>query len=218
MEIKGNLSLAVGITITAILVLAIGVAVAAPLVAGPVYLPYVPKQPTYTPTVTPTPTRTPTPTPTRTSTPVVTNPIVNPGFDSGAVGWVFSSNQGDPILVSPFSRSPSFSAALGNGNHNRAASISQQFTVPFNNYNLQYWKYIQSFEQCGSPYDVVRAYVNSVQVDSFNVCSGLNSLNWTKQIVNLVSYRGQSIVFRLEFTSDGSDSSWFYVDDFSFIP
>lgn len=217
MNRKGNLPFAVLITIIALLVLAIGAGVAAPLVGGPVYLPLVPKQPTYTPTVTPTPTRTITPTPTRTATPVVSNPIVNPGFESGSVGWVFNSN-GAPILNSPFAHSGSYSAALGNGTNNRAASISQQFTVPLNNYNLRYYKYIQSSEICGPAYDVVRAYINSAQVESFDVCSALSSTNWTPQILNLVSYRGQSIVFRLEFTSDNNTPSFFYVDDFSFIP
>jgi hypothetical protein len=217
MVIKGNFSLAVGITITAILVLAIGVAVAAPLVGGPVYLPYVPKQPTYTPTVTPTPTRTPTATPTRTATLVVTNPIANPGFESGSVGWVFNSN-GAPVLNSPFARTGTFSAALGNGTNNRVASISQQFTVPFNNYNLRYYKYLQSSEICGPKYDAVGAYINGVLVETIDVCSTFSSTNWTPQVLNLISYRGQSIVFRLEFTSDNNTPSFFYVDDFSFIP
>jgi hypothetical protein len=213
---KENASIALILTAAILLIMVIGVTWAAPLVAGPVYLPLVPKQPTYTPTVTPTPTRTPTPTPTRTATPV--SPIVNPWFEDGSTGWVFQSNQGDPVRVSPFAHSGSFSAALGNGEDNRIASISQQFKVPFNSYNLQYWKNIQSLETCGLAFDVVRAYVNGVQVDSFNVCSGLNNLDWTKQILNLVSYRGLNIVFRLEFTSDDNTASYFYVDDFSFIP
>jgi hypothetical protein len=217
-SIKGNLSIAMAVMLAVVLILAIGGAWAAPLLAGPVYLPYVPKQPTYTPTATPTPTRTPTPTPTRTATPVVTNPIANPGFENGSTGWVFQSNQGDPIRVSPFAHSGSFSAALGNGNHNRVASISQQFTVPFNNYNLQYWQYIQSNEVCGTPFDVVTIYINGANFQSFNVCSGLNSLDWSRAIINLISYRGDTIVFRMEFTSDGNTQSFFYVDDFSFIP
>lgn len=211
----GNASIAVVLVVLAV-ILAIGAAWAAPMLAGPVYLPYVPKQPTYTPTATPTPTRTPTPTPTRTATPIVTNPIVNPGFENGSTGWVFNSN-GAPILNSPFAHSGEFSAALGNGTNNRVASISQQFTVPFNNYNLQYWKYIQSIETCGS-FDVVRAFVNNVQVESFSVCSALSDLKWTKQILNLISYRGKPIVFRLEYTGNSTIPSTFYVDDFSFIP
>ena len=204
-------------TLVAILVLGVGLVWASPLVDGGVYMPLVMKgYPTATPTITPT--VTPTATPTRTPTP--TNPpppavIVNPGFEQND-GWTFQSNQGDPIRVSPFAHSGSFSAALGNGNNNRIASIAQQFTVPYDYYNIQYWKYIQSIELCGVRYDFVTAYVNGIAVDSFNVCQDLSSTQWTKQITNLRNYRGQTIVFRLEFRSDGNTPSYFNVDDFSF--
>lgn len=215
---KMKLSFASVSVLFAMLVLGVGLVWAAPLVDGGVYLPLIMRDyPTPTPTNTPTATSTPTqtPTPTRTQTP---SPIVNPGFEQGQVGWTFQSNQGDPIIVSPFAHTGSFSAALGNGNNNRIASIAQQFTVPNNQYNLQYWQYIQSVEVCAANRDYVTVNVNGIYFTSLDICQALSRYDWTKASFNLQSYKGQTIVFRMEFRSDGNTQSFFNVDDFSFVP
>ena len=217
---KIKLSFASVSVLFAMLVLGAGLVWASPLVDGGVYLPLIMRNyptptPTNTPTVTPTPTQTPTPT--RTPTPTPTNPpspIDNPGFEQGQTGWTFQSNQGDPIVVSTFSHTGSFSAALGDGRNNRIASIAQQFTVPFNQYNLVYWQYIKSVKLCG---DYVTVYVNWIQFISRDICNAINPV-WSKASFNLQSYRGQTIDFRMEFRSDGNTPSFFYVDDFTFVP
>lgn len=216
---KIKLSFASVSVLFAMLVLGAGLVWASPLVDGGVYLPLIMRNyptptPTNTPTVTPTPTQTPTPT--RTPTPM---PIVNPGFEQGQVEWIFQSNQGDPIVVSTFPHPPgSFSAALGNGKNNYIASIAQKFTVPNDQYNLQYWQYVQSTEACGVLYDSVTVYVNEIQFTSLDICQALSRFNWTKASFNLQNYRGQDIDFRMEFRSDGKTPSFFYLDDFSFVP
>jgi hypothetical protein len=221
---KIKLSFASVSVLFAMLVLGAGLVWASPLVDGGVYLPLIMRNyptptPTNTPTVTPTPTQTPTPT--RTPTPTPTNPpspIDNPGFEQGQVDWIFKSNQNDPIVVSPFAHTGTHSAALGNGKNNYIASIAQQFTVPNNQYNLQYWQYVQSTEVCGVLYDSVTVYVNGIQFTSLDICQALSRLDWTKASFNLQSYRDQTIDFRMEFRSDGNTPSFFYVDDFTFVP
>lgn len=214
---KMKLSFASVSVLFAMLVLGVGLVWAAPLVDGGVYLPLIMRDyPTPTPTNTPTATSTPTQTPTPTHTPTP-SPIVNPDFEQGQVGWTFQSNQGDPIIVSPFAHTGSFSAALGNGNNNRIASIAQQFTVPFNQYKLQYWQYVQSVEDCGVPYDYVTVYVNEIYFTLLDLCK-TPIPSWSKASFNLQSYKGRDIVFRMEFRSDGNTPSLFYVDDFSFVP
>lgn len=189
------------------------------VLAGPYTVRAILAQTLYLPIVmraeaTPTPTATPTATPTR--TPTQTPPpraIVNPSFEQGTTGWVFD----DDAYVSPvWAYNGIYSAVLGDGEHNDRASIAQQITVPYNQYNLQWFQKTQSNEICSAgTFDKLTIYINGNEFDEYKICSGLNGVdNW---IVNLVSYRGETIVFRLEFSSDDTTQSWVYVDDFSFI-
>jgi hypothetical protein len=205
-----------GLTLSLVmLALVSGIAAAAIWANGPTYLPLIMLYPTYTPTPTPTATLTPTPTRTPTRTPTVpAQSIINPSFEQGTNGWVVNPSN---LIVTGIAYNGVRSAELGNGAHNRVASIAQQFTVPSSTPKLQYYQLIYSEEQCGQRYDYVTVYINSSEFTSFNLCSALTG-NWSKGVFNLNAYGGQTVTFRMEFRSDGNTISKFNVDDFSFVP
>ncbi len=206
----------------AILLLTFGSALA----LGPrpikLYIPQVYRtDPTATPTLTPTPTptRTPTPTatPTRTATPVP-GEIKNSGFESSpdhCNGWVCTSNQGDSVVTDDRAYNGNWSAGLGNGANNRVASISQQINVPNDRYMLEYFQYVNSNELCNGKFDYITIYINGMYFTDYNICRDFNG-NWNRFLLNLISYRGDTIVFRMEFHSDGNVATYVYEDDFSF--
>jgi hypothetical protein len=200
----------VGFTFSLIMLAAVsGIALAAIWAGGPTYLPLIMRYPTYTPTSTPTPTRTPTPTAT-----IPVQAIVNPSFEQGSTGWVVQPSN---VIVTGIAYNGIRSAELGNGAHNRVASIAQQFTVPPPAPKLQYYQLIYSDETCGQRFDYVTVYINNSVFTSFNICSALTG-NWSKGVFNLNAYAGQTVTFRMEFRSDGNTVSKLNVDDFSFVP
>ena len=180
------------------------------ILANTLYLPIVLRaEPTLTPTPTATPTRTPTPTVTQ-----LPSPIKNPGFEQGENGWTFS---GEAYVTDDWAYNGHYSAALGDGTNNHHAAIAQQFTVPYNQYNLRYYQYTNTNEICGSvKYDYIIIQIDGSGIQTNNVCRDFNGTSsW---IINLVNYRGKTVVFRMEFISDDNIGSKAYVDDFSFIP
>lgn len=180
------------------------------ILASTLHLPLVLKAeptPTPTPTLTPTPTKTPTPT----QPPAQ---IVNPSFEQGKTGWVFG---GSADVTTAWAYNGIYSAALGNGNNNRTASIAQQFTVPYDTYNLRYYQYTLTNEICGSTFfDYIIISINGAGIQTNNICRDFNGVNnW---VINLINYRGETVVFRMDFYSDDNIGSTAYVDDFGFIP
>jgi hypothetical protein len=200
---------AAGFVFLAVLLFQLGPASA--LLVNKLYLPQVYRT---DPTATPTPTRTPTPTPTRTPAP---KSFDNPGFEDGNTGWVFQSNQGDDVRTNNTAYNGNWSSDLGNGNHNRVASISQEITVPTDRDEVRYYRRSNSNEICGNRYDYISIFIDGVKVDGYNICRDLNTGNgWQVQFIDLSSYRGETVVFRMEFRSDQAITSTVYVDDFSF--
>jgi len=180
------------------------------ILANSLYLPVILKsEPTLTPTPTATPTRTPTPTATK-----LPSPIVNPSFEQGENGWVFD---GEAYVTGKWDHGGDYSAALGDGTNDHFAAIAQQFTVPYNLYNLEWWQNTSTNEICGSvKWDYVIIMIDGVGIQTNNVCRDFNGVdNW---VVNLVNYRGRTVVFRMEFNSDDNIPSTVYVDDFEFVP
>jgi hypothetical protein len=129
-------------------------------------------------------------------------------------GWVFQPSYAS-VVVSGFAFNGNYSARLGNGSNNWQSSISQQITVPFNSYNLTYYQFINSNEQCTGKYDYVSIYIDGSKFTDYNICEALNG-GWNKNVQNLISYRGQTVVFRMQFNSDASISTLLYVDSFGF--
>lgn len=188
------------------------------VLASTLYLPLVHRS--APPTATPTPTPTRTPTPTATQKPME---IVNPGFEQKSYGWVVYSSQGDSVISNERAYNGHYSAELGNGNDDRFTYISQSFTVPYDEYYLTYWQYTDTNETCDpeDQYDdTIIIYVDGEQLpggSKYEICEVLG-VGWSKNVHNLISKRGQTIVFRIEFHSDFAISSEVFIDDFDLIP
>lgn len=148
------------------------------------------------------------------------NPIVNPGFESGPMGWTQYSANGWPLIVQASQlpsgvtpRGGNWAAWLGGAN-NETAYVQQQVTIPTSAPVLRYWYWIGSQDTCGFDFATVR--VNSTAVRTHNLCSANNTGGWIQGSVNLGSYANQTVQLRFQVTTDGSLNSNFFLDDVSF--
>ena len=142
--------------------------------------------------------------------------FMNPGFESGTDGWVVQSNQGDNLVSTANARSGVRSAALGNGSDYRLASIAQQVEVPQQAYVATYFQWVESLELCASNNNRVTVIVNGQPYQHYNICQDSDNGKWVEIKIYLAPYRGQTVVFRLEFESSTILNNYLYVDDFSF--
>lgn len=147
------------------------------------------------------------------------NPIVNPGFESGATGWTQYSthgwtlilNSGYPTGVTP--HGGSWLVWLG-GDYDEISYIQQQVTVPASTPYLSYWHWIASQDSCG--YDFGGVLVNGTVVSVYNLCSSQNTGGWVKHVVNLSAYANQSVTLQIRTEMDSSLNSNLFVDDVAF--
>ncbi len=157
--------------------------------------------------------------------------IVNPGFEQGTVGWTYFVDVGNPILTKTLAHSGYWSAELGAYYapsdsdpfaYVRRAYIQQKIYVPLNGSVLKYWEYIVTDEtDCLTNFgDFVTVYINNTAILRTSICSpsGVQTIPWRPSQIDLDSYAGKWVFFRLEYTSDNTLPSDYYVDDFSFIP
>lgn len=164
--------------------------------------------------------------------------LLNGDFESGSIGWTFFNDFGDPILQIDFPRSPTHSARLGilwtdpdnDPSYPRVAYISQPIYVPTDRPILSYYEFINSLEEpvvtepapgtC-SQFEVigdwVYVYIKSTLVRKISLCTAVNTPDWTQQQIDLSSYIGSWITLKIEFRSDSTVSSNYYVDDFSLV-
>lgn len=141
--------------------------------------------------------------------------FANHSFESGTSDWVVQSNQADQVVTTAAARSGVRSAALGNGNNFRVASIAQQVTVPQQEYVVAYYQWVESLELCPSN-NRVMVYINGNPYQHYNICGDSNNGKWVKIRIHLAPYKGQTVVFRLEFESSSILNNFLYMDDFSF--
>lgn len=147
--------------------------------------------------------------------------IGNPGFENGYAGWAFKSTDGGyDIRSQAQAHSGSYSAALGNGNGGREASITQNMIVPAGRPKLQFWEYMVSGDYCdsGESYDYVRVLVNGSKLLSFPVCENSDNGRWLARELDLSGYVGLTVQVSVYFRSDLALESFYYVDDFAFVP
>lgn len=187
---------------------------------GPVYLPFVNKKAQHWPP------------------PAPGNEILNPGFESGATGWTFFVDVGDSIIDSSLARTGLNSAQLGifvdqlspdpfEPSFLRTASVRQKVFVPPGKPLIQFYQYVYSLENhdpdTGQCYqaevlgDWVRVYLNFGLVDKISLCDLFNSQGWTLRQYDLTGFEGRWIELKVEFKSDSTISSDYYLDDFSFV-
>jgi len=141
--------------------------------------------------------------------------FTNPGFEYGAVGWVVQTNQGGDVVTTEAAHTGQWSAGLGNGTSSRLASISQQVNVPQQAYVATYFQRVDSQESCPGN-NRVMVYINDQPYQHYNFCQDSNNGEWENKKIYLAPYKGQTVVFKLEFKSSTILNNFLYVDDFYF--
>ncbi len=199
--------------------------------------------PTWTPSATLTPSSTPLSSPTPTSTPlphsflpsvqhnwsdpcsapsptpVPAGTVPNGGFESGPVLWNEYSQRGFDLILhrNDLGAPPhqgNWAAWLG-GLHNEVAYIEQQVTVAASKPYLSFWHIIASEEPSCGP-DFGRVLIGGDVVALYELCAGNETGGWTKQVINLKAYKGQTVNLRFRILTDGSDYSSWYLDTVGF--
>jgi hypothetical protein len=167
---------------------------------------------TRTATVTRTATNTPTQTATATVTPIPDIPLPNGGFEAGRDPWLFSD----------FGVVRTQNGANGSGwfvivSSQFGGSIGQDVQVPASHPYLAYYQQRVSFSfSC----DVQsRLIVAGNVVDSWTFCGAQDSRQWSRRVVDLSAYAGQtvSVVFTIDQSNnadpDDTDLDGWYLDD-----
>lgn len=152
-------------------------------------------------------------------TPVVEIPNWN--FEEGRKFWTESSSNGWDLIVNTippgiYPHSGDWLAWLG-GDHNEVSEIKQEISVPFNNAVLYYWSWIKSDEDCGGQLDYVEIVIDETDViDTYDLCYPNNTNGWKQNSLDLTSYAGKEIEFKIRVQTDGSILSELFLEDFQF--
>jgi subtilisin family serine protease len=133
------------------------------------------------------------------------NPLINGDFEQGpGVGWTEYSSNGFPLILE-FNPGAAHSGnwgvwLSGVSDANETAHISQQVTIPSNQFYLNYYYVIDSYvNSCTQDYFNVK--INNTTVRTDNLCQANNTANWTHGSVNLSAYTGSTVTLMFEVTS-----------------
>ncbi len=147
-------------------------------------------------------------------------PLDNGDFEQGATGWAQSSSNGVPIILhiseddDMVVHGGEWGAWLG-GLNSETSVISQEVTVPANQPYLAFYYRINSADICG--FDYGRVLINAQVVKSYNLCQSGNMGDFARNVINLTSYAGQTVMLKFQTTSDSSGISNLFIDDVSFV-
>jgi hypothetical protein len=171
-----------------------------------------PEPPTPTPTAT-TPPASPTPTATTSPTPLPA--ILNPGFELGDNGdWTtYSQGNYQTIYQSTGAHSGNWLAWLG-GADNEIGYVEQTVYVPADKPYLTLWLWIYSEDVCG--YDYMSYLANSTPFFNYSLCAQNNTNGWVPHAMDLSAFAGGPVTIQVRATTDSSDQSSLYLDDFAF--
>jgi hypothetical protein len=156
------------------------------------------------------------------------NSLVNPGFEDGDTGWTFFYDNGNPIRTTSLAHTGAWSAELGASYdpanpvaYPRRAYIQQMVYIQPATPVLQFWEYIVSDEtSCLSFFgDFVAITIDGQELARASICSPVEGqpVPWTIRQVDLSAYTGKWVRLRIEYTSDSTLPSDYYVDDFAFL-
>ena len=142
------------------------------------------------------------------------------GFEDGGVGWSEYSRLGRRVITDDLpdgitARSGEWVAWLA-GDNAELSYVQQSAAVSPASPYLAYWHWIDSVDYCY--YDFGGVTVNGVdRVEEYDLCSAKNTGGWVRRVVDLSSYAGQSITFRIWAETDWSLRSSLFIDDVSFV-
>jgi trypsin len=181
---------------------------------------------TATPSLTRTPTRTvrptapPPPSRTPTAVPAWALAMGNGDFESGRDGqWQESSSNYAHVIeeiavVSP--RSGRFLAWFG-GSDEETTRLSQTVKVPVDAPYIRLYYQLKSAEECGMVWDSVDFAIDGSVLATIELCSKNASLKWKAYTLDVSAYKGDTVEFVIEATTDITIPSDFWVDDVGFV-
>jgi uncharacterized repeat protein (TIGR01451 family) len=147
------------------------------------------------------------------------NAIANGDFEQGHVAWTEFSSHGWDIISNAFPgtvtpHSGAWASWLG-GEYDDISSLQQQVAIPAGQPSLVYYHWIGSQDDCG--YDYAGVLINSTVVDSYTLCSAVQTGGWVTHSVSLAAYAGQTVTLTLQVETDSSFNSNLFVDDVSIV-
>ena len=156
--------------------------------------------------------------------------LLNPGFESGNNGnWTLSTSTSHTVITTVSNPAAphggSYQASLGyyNGTYYNSETdyISQTVTIPSaaTAATLNFWYYIKTQETTTSTaYDKLTVTVENSSGTVLSTLVTLSNLNktssWTQKTgLNLLSYKGQTVVIKFKAVTDSSLGTAFALDD-----
>ena len=146
--------------------------------------------------------------------------VANGDFEAGRSGWVefedssffdfpLIVNQRDlPTAIRPYNGD--WVAWLG-GESDLISYIEQVVTILQANPQLTYWHWIDSIWGCeANTYGGV--YFNGTLVEQYPLCSATDTGGWVKRTVDLSTYAGQTVTFRMLSQTGTDNFSSLYID------
>ncbi len=166
--------------------------------------------------------------------------IANADFEAGTMGWEFYVDVGNPILSTAQAHSPQHSAELGQSfnltdpqAYIRRAYVQQWIWVPAGRTYLHYWELVTTDEDPLDPppnppvcstflgdHVKIRVLNFGVTVKDTSLCAHKDGENivpgvWTEGSVDLSTWADHWVQLRIEYTSDATMPSDYYLDDLS---
>ena len=148
------------------------------------------------------------------------DPLENGDFEQGAVAWTEFSSLGAPLILhlddeeDMVTHGGSWAAWLG-GLDGESSELTQEVTVPPDQPYLAYYYLLNSADGCG--FDFAGVSVDGVEVQSYDVCEATSMVTFGRNVIDLSSYAGETVVLGFTMVTDGGLVSSFFVDDVSFV-
>jgi hypothetical protein len=151
--------------------------------------------------------------------PVCDERIVNGGFEAGSTGWSQTSGRGSDLIDDYYPYSGNWGAYLG-GVNDADDRLAQQVALPADaiSITLTAWWAIAT-EEAGVGFDGMTLSLlkpdQTLLADLLRVDSSAAVNVWAQAELDLLDYRGQTVILQFHATTDASNLTDFYVDDVS---
>ncbi len=152
--------------------------------------------------------------------PSANSQIVNGNFERGPDGsWLEFSLNGWRIILQEANlpvdaHSGTWAIWLG-GDYDEIGGIEQQVTVPAAAPYLTYWHWIASQDSCNN--DFAGTIIDrTTVVDAYTLCGATTTEGWTRHVIDLRAYAGQSVAVQIRAETNATLNSNVFIDDVSF--
>jgi len=140
--------------------------------------------------------------------------ILNPGFESGTFEWSHSGTIRYEDFPSNANSGNYFCEFLGRGLPN-SDLLYQRVELPdeAESLNLYFWLKVETEETTTEVQDQLEVKIYHYGIDTVKTFSNLDSPSYTLQIVDLLPYKGQTIIVMFDAEEYESLATTFFIDD-----